>query len=198
MKPIIETRSGRMVRPLHPEGLHPDDVDLEDIAHALAMKCRWTGHTATFYSVAEHAIHVATMVEMSLGPASALKALHHDDAEAYLPDVAAPIKDAIRVAVPGYTEPVSFCRVEQILLDSIMDALAIPRPTPAENAAIHFADLTLLVTEARDLMHGTEGWDRVNLPTPLPGIILRPWPCSQAKLLFLQLHRRLSSTQAET
>jgi uncharacterized protein len=83
----IFTHSGVFIRPLDP---NPDAIRIEDIAHALSQQCRWTGHTSTFYSVAEHCLGVAALVE----PELRLTALLHDASEAYLADLARPIKKA--------------------------------------------------------------------------------------------------------
>jgi hypothetical protein len=71
----IRTYTGGMV---NLTSLTPDQVILEDIAHALSNQCRFSGHTAQFYSVAEHSILCAEMVpdEMKLA------ALLHDASEA--------------------------------------------------------------------------------------------------------------------
>lgn len=47
----ILTFTGRRFYPLDPR---PEDVCLEDIAHALSLICRYNGHSRFFYSVAEH------------------------------------------------------------------------------------------------------------------------------------------------
>lgn len=75
----------------------PDDVDIEDIAHALSMQCRYNGHVQRFYSVAEHSAYVSAIVAAEMGNAKydinvALWALLHDASEAYLGDVSRPLK----------------------------------------------------------------------------------------------------------
>lgn len=81
----IQTYTGRQYWPHAPS---PSDVDIEDIAHALSNLCRYTGHCARFYSVAEHSILVSKLVPQHL----ALEALLHDAAEAYLNDLSTPVK----------------------------------------------------------------------------------------------------------
>ena len=49
----LQTWSGRMFWPLDPRD---DEVDICDIAHALAHQCRFGGHCRRFYSVAEHCV----------------------------------------------------------------------------------------------------------------------------------------------
>ena len=84
----IFTQSGIRFYPLDPRA---EEVDLEDIASSLSKICRWNGHTREFYSVAQHAVTVAELVE-NLAPDLALAALHHDSAEAYLSDITRPVK----------------------------------------------------------------------------------------------------------
>lgn len=65
-----------------------------DIAHALAMCCRFNGHINSFYSVAQHSIIVASLMEdLDLG--NPLEGLLHDGTEAYLSDVPAPFKQCL-------------------------------------------------------------------------------------------------------
>lgn len=81
----IRLFSGQFVNPLE---LQPKEVQLVDIAHGLAHRCRFAGHTLRFYSVAEHSLRVAQLVPEE----HRLQALLHDASEAYLFDIPSPIK----------------------------------------------------------------------------------------------------------
>lgn len=63
-------------------------INLVDIASALSKCCRYTGHCSRFYSVAEHSFFVSLHVPKQY----ALAGLLHDASEAYLSDIASPIK----------------------------------------------------------------------------------------------------------
>ena len=54
---FIRTVSGIYINVFEIEK-HINDIKIEDIAHALSLQCRFSGHLKTFYSVAEHSIHV--------------------------------------------------------------------------------------------------------------------------------------------
>jgi hypothetical protein len=128
----IQTFTGRAFWPLDP---NPDHVCIQDIAHALAMKCRYTGHVKRFYSVAQHSVFASYIVP----PVDALWGLMHDASEAYLPDVARPVKRNM----PGFRE------IEDRVMAAVADRFCLPWPMPE---SIHHADLVLLATERRDLM----------------------------------------------
>lgn len=81
----INTYTGKKVYPLD---LRVEDVDVRDIAHALALECRYANHTSVHYSVAQHAVELSYRVPAEV----AFDALHHDDDEAYLGDVPRPLK----------------------------------------------------------------------------------------------------------
>jgi 5'-nucleotidase len=85
----MQTFTGK-VFPL--ENFDPAAIDIEDIAHALGMLCRFNGQCKTFYSVAEHSFHVSHEV----APDLALFGLMHDAAEAYLGDVPTPLKKNLK------------------------------------------------------------------------------------------------------
>lgn len=81
----LQTYTGRRIELFDPR---PEQIDIEDIAHALAHECRYAGHVKEFYSVAQHSVIVSRLCE----PQDALWGLLHDGAEAYLGDVVKPLK----------------------------------------------------------------------------------------------------------
>jgi len=82
-EPYIITYTGRKICPVNPE---PEQICIEDIAHSLAYKCRFNGHTRHYFSVAQHSIIVSNFCTHKLC------GLLHDAAEAYLSDVATTVK----------------------------------------------------------------------------------------------------------
>lgn len=86
----INVFSGRQFYPMAPRA---EDIDIVDIAHSLSRTCRYTGHSLRHYSVAEHSVRVAEAVK-NLGHDDAAQAFAclHDAAEAYLADVASPVR----------------------------------------------------------------------------------------------------------
>ena len=82
---ILHLRHGRTLDILRPT---PEDIELEDIVYALSNINRFTGHASPTYSVAQHSLFVASLVDESLRK----EALLHDATEAYLGDVASPLK----------------------------------------------------------------------------------------------------------
>lgn len=81
----MQTYTGRKFWPLNPRA---EEVYIEDIAHSLALSCRFNGHCKVFYSIAQHSVLVSQIVK----PTQQLIALLHDSAEAYLGDIIRPIK----------------------------------------------------------------------------------------------------------
>ena len=82
---MIRTFSGKMINPLNPDS---SQINLKDIAHALSNICRFTGHVRRFYSVAQHCVLVSSNCYLD----NALAGLLHDASEAYLCDIASPVK----------------------------------------------------------------------------------------------------------
>lgn len=179
--------TGRRFYPLDPR---PEDVTIEDIAHALSNVCRWGGRVREFYSVAQHSAHVAQIVERT-HPQHALRALLHDAAEAYLGDIATPIKRMIHVGErDGDTR--EFQYVEMDLMECIHEALGLPLyVTNKVERAIHDADAIALATEARDLMGGLTwpGMVATNEPT------IEPLSPRAARTQFLSMFRRLTAKE---
>lgn len=81
----IRTYSGKKFYVFDPK---QKDITIKDIAHALSLICRFTGHTEDLYSVGQHSLLV-----MELCPEEfKLEGLTHDFPEAYVTDLATPIK----------------------------------------------------------------------------------------------------------
>jgi 5'-deoxynucleotidase YfbR-like HD superfamily hydrolase len=80
----IVTSTGKKIWPLEPRF---QDIDIVDIAHHLSNICRFTGAVREFYSVAQHSVLTSTLLKEH-----ALFGLLHDASEAYLCDVAHPVK----------------------------------------------------------------------------------------------------------
>lgn len=160
----IQTYTGARFWPLDPR---PEDVHLEDIAHALAHQCRYGGHCRVHYSVAQHSIEVARAVPTGDRRA----ALLHDAAEAYLVDLPRPVKRML----PGYAE------MEAAVWAAIAARFGLPAELPA---SVHEADERILADEARWLMAppAPEGW---GLRKPGYGWPIRPVPAAEAKRMFL-------------
>lgn len=90
----MTTVSGRVVSVIDPR---PDDIDLGDIAWALSMQCRYSGHILRRWSVASHSIACVLEAERRGLPADIQAAcLMHDAAEAYVGDLIWPVKKAVR------------------------------------------------------------------------------------------------------
>lgn len=81
---FIITKYGHAVWPLDP---NPEEIDIKDIAYALAFQNRYAGH-AGLYSVAQHSLAISRLTR----PENALWGLLHDAEEAYLPDIPSPVK----------------------------------------------------------------------------------------------------------
>lgn len=160
----IQTYTGRKFYPLDPRA---SDVCIEDIAHALSMKCRFSGHCLVFYSVAEHSLRCAHVVRDLGGDALVqMHALLHDAAEAYLPDVASPIKGMFMGRRSTREPRYSFEHFESCVLAAIYRGLGVEQPTAEQMRLVRQADLIMLATEKRDLMAPTEhAWQP--LPDPL-------------------------------
>ena len=142
LKGAIETFSGRIVSPLEP---NKENIVIEDIARSLSMQCRFNGHCARFYSVAEHSVNTAK-VASCLAPDNSLAAtfaLLHDASEAYLCDIPRPLKSEF----PNYLE------WERELSNIIYMKFAGSLPDHETADIVRRSDDIMLATEASALTH---------------------------------------------
>lgn len=172
MRPEIITFTGKIVTPFDPK---PEQIDIVDIARALSMQCRFTGHTTAFYSVAEHCFNVGEAMEKDGHSArDLLYGLLHDASEAYMADIASPVKQNF----PEYKAAES--KIQAV----IFEAFGL---NPVPPAMIKSYDRAALSLEAQELLppifmsrYSDE------LAPPQSNVRLALWPPSVANRGYLQ------------
>jgi uncharacterized protein len=131
---FIVLQDGSGFDPFYPNPLriHPNEV-----ANALANLCRFGGRLSEFYSVAQHCSLIAGKLwDETNDPTIALWGLLHDASEAYLNDLARPIKHA-----PGFEQ---YRQMEDELMQAVAVRFALPWPMPAE---VKVADNRMVLSE---------------------------------------------------
>lgn len=169
----LQTYTGRAVTL---DDIKEDDICIEDIAHSLALTCRYRGHCREFYSVAQHSIIVSGILQWSI---TLMKCgLLHDAAEAYIQDLATPIKELC----PEYRQ------LEDAFMKVIIEKFDLPDACNVWGA-VKQADLVVLATEKRDLMASAPRPWR-DLPEPLNMKIV-PLQWQEAERMFLKKFEEL-------
>lgn len=128
----MQTYTGVQFWPMDPR---PEEIVIDDIAHALSNCCRYAGHCREFYSVAEHSVLVSEVVP----PEHAFQALLHDATEAYLVDVPRPLKRYLT----------NYHEIEDTLWKAIAKRFGIPEEL---HPSIKEADNAVLLAEAEQIM----------------------------------------------
>jgi hypothetical protein len=145
-----------------------EDIRVEEVAHALALTCRYGGHCREFYSVAQHAVMVANYLEAQGCSLDVVMAgLHHDDSEAYLGDVIRPLKNLL----PMYKE------IETRFEITLAEHFGIQYPYPDE---VKDADMKVFEQEVEDIK-----WHSPENP------VIVPWGWERAKIEYLKAHTML-------
>lgn len=172
------------------ENIRAKDITLVDIAHGLAHTCRFGGHSRIFYSVAEHAILVSSLL-LERHPGAwplALHALHHDDHEAYVGDLPTPLKNVLG---PRYK------RLVDTLDAAICQALGLGLPSLTLEP-VKRADAEALRMEAHLLLPSkgvsaewAPAWERYGLHDPPRSLITPGLLPTEARDEFLRAHFRL-------
>ncbi len=142
----IETSTGRQFWPLDPR---PEDISITDIAAGLSKICRFNGQCREFYSVAAHSINCADMAgNAGAGVRLQLLLLLHDASEAYVSDIATPVKSML----PEYAA------IEQGIMDAVYKQFNLLPPTVEEERVIKAVDTHALRCEAKRLMPMQCNW----------------------------------------
>jgi len=172
--PTILLSSGNYLDLLDPTNC---TFTIEDIAHGLSNVCRFAGQCEPFYSVAEHSFHVSCIVPDE----HAYAGLMHDAAEAFIGDIAKPLK----VLLPEYKA------IEQVMEAAIFERFDVPALGPE----VKHADVVMLATEQLALMKNRDDWEYTRGKTPA-NVTIHAWPPATAKAMFLQRYAILCATGA--
>jgi 5'-deoxynucleotidase YfbR-like HD superfamily hydrolase len=181
--PYLQTVSGRWVNPFDPD---PEQLDIGDIARALANQCRFGGHCRVFYSVAQHSVIVSELVEQRGGDVEdVFAALMHDASEAYLGDMPHPLKHRSPLGA-------AFKDAEDHLEAALRQHFAIKPDVPE----IKRADRALLATERRAFSDERWHWPELEGVEPLD-LELTAMSPDEAQRAFLARHETLDSRRAK-
>lgn len=156
------------------EAPQTSEFTIEDIAHGLSMVCRFAGQCSRFYSVAQHSVHLSEIVP----PEHAFQGLMHDAPEAFVGDVAKPLK----MMLPDYGI------IEKRVEAAVFERFNVSMPL---HPAIKEADVLMLVTEQHQLMKNRDDWEYCRGRTPLD-VKIPSWSQGQAKSRFLKRYHALS------
>ena len=161
----IQTYTGKKFYPLNP-GV--EDICIEDIAHALSMQCRFTGHCKFHYSIAQHSVLVSYLSDDK----DRMHALLHDASEAYICDLSSPLKRSVRFA--------EYRKIESVLQAAILRKFGLDEKEPS---SVKTADLTMLGIEAKTLLFPIHPeWKLPIKPPPFAVIEMSP---QEAEKIFL-------------
>ncbi len=179
----FQTYTGKAWWPTDPR---PDDVCIEDIAHGLALQCRYNGQCRVFYSVAQHSVLVAHAVS-SHGREAEIAGLLHDAVEAYLGDLVRPLKRQL----PLYYD------LERKNQEAIYMGLGIAFFVHERwDAEVKDADMRMLAAERRDLMAPPPmPWDSLEQFEPVAGKII-PWTPRDAEGALMEAFQVLMGENA--
>lgn len=168
---FIETYSGAKFYPRDPD---PADVSIIDIAHAQSNQGRYSGHTDSFYSTAQHCCILASYVEnvMKGSALDCLQILMHDAAETYLVDMPRPVKQYM----PEFRK---WDHKIQFMVRDWLGLTDIPLPPWQDEL-----DTRIIVDERAQIMSDSgNDWGMAGVK-PL-GVKVDPWPPKTAEQQFL-------------
>lgn len=173
----VESYCGHYLDYLDPR---PEHIELEDIARGLSQVCRFAGQTTRFYSVAEHAVYVRSLVIEAGHPELGLAALHHDSHEAYLGDWPSPLKfvfDSDRLRALSHA-------IDEVICMRFLGLM----PEDLKDPVVKQMDTLAMRREAATLKysHGVgDHWGYTEALRPLVGI---GWSPDRAEREFIKAH----------
>lgn len=177
----METASGQWVDLAWPD---PTTINIDDIAHALAMQVRFNGHCSRFYSVAEHSWHCSKWLEaQGHNERIQLLGLLHDAAETYTGDFIYGVKQIV----------IDVVDVEHRIQVQIYKALGVALPSDDERHIVKLSDCVMLATEVPQLMSSAGGDARWNFKADKWEVAsaLGRWGPEEGEVSFLERYEQL-------
>lgn len=139
MNDEMNTYTGRQFNPMK---IQPEDIRLEDIAHALSLLCRGGGHLACFYSVGQHSLNCAKEAQARQWSGRVVLAcLLHDASEAYISDIIRPVKRHLT----------NYLDIEAGIMKVILEKFGLGDLTEQEKALVKLIDNEMLEYELAKL-----------------------------------------------
>jgi uncharacterized protein len=182
----LQTFTGKRVDISNPT---PEAIDVQDIAHALSMTCRYGGHCRDFFSVAEHSLLVEKLGECRGTTESGLCLLLHDAAEAYIGDIVTPVKRALDPGDPrpGGMGEMSIERLEKRWLLAIGEAFGLGSLLAEPSDLVKHADSRALAVEVVALFHPVQShwWNDRERPHCFYESPIYCWSPAEARRKFL-------------
>lgn len=125
--------------------LQDEDIIIEQIAHSLSLQCRYNGQIPVFYSIAQHSMLVAQILEERYSdPDISLCGLLHDAAESYIGDLVTTIKRNLKF----------FNDLEENILEKILKKYNVYSIYKTNEPYIHKVDRELYYAEVQYFFEG--------------------------------------------
>lgn len=174
-RPWMQTASGGKFHLLNP---NPAEVDIKDIAEALAKYSRFGGHTQNFfYSIAQHNCLLMDLLPVAAKPYGLL----HDAYTAYTGELIKPVQALLDVKAGHDIWSIVTADIKRVTHEAF--GLQWP-PHHAVQNMVRDADRIMLATERRDILADGPNWE---IPLPAPDKkTIRAWTWVEAHSNFLE------------
>lgn len=178
----IKGSQGRLMSLLHPD---PELFQPEDVARGLAHENRYAGNYGP-YSVAQHSVLVARVVEAKGGfPPQVLAAIHHDDAEVITGDIPTPIKRVLRLETDAFDRFVA--RLDRAIEQRYQVNLSDPLVQWADKVVFNW-EVRRLVPEDARWIYGLDQQRVDDGEIILPYTWFVPWSPNEAFARYMDVH----------
>ena len=193
-KVFVTTYTGKSFYPFNPR---KEDMCIEDIAHHLSQINRWTGATTHPYSVAQHSVNVAKVLDHvtyvmkdDLRYLKIYQGLMHDATEAYCQDIASPIK----ALLPDYQ------KLEETIWSAISEVFFVQEKifdvVDYADKAMGAYEATVILPIMPEWMDAKTYFQAVNLVNGAD-VDLSKWSPEKAKEEFLKYYEKYKLSNRE-